>query len=112
MSHDPTEFTRERDILIAEVAEVCCSPLALLTRLTLLRPPALTPSPAPAQALGRCVTNLNLLNRNIENVAVVGQGFEPVHTLWKQFEAVMANASVGASRFTFDASLPCCTKLT
>jgi hypothetical protein len=40
------------------------------------------------------VTNLNLLNRNIENVAVVGQGFEPVHTLWKQFEAVMANASV------------------
>lgn len=40
------------------------------------------------------MTNLNLLNRNIENVATVGQGFEPVHTLWKQFEAVMANASV------------------
>ena len=43
------------------------------------------------------MTNLNLLNRNIENVAVVGQGFEPVHALWKQFEAVMANASVSGT---------------
>jgi len=40
---------------------------------------------------------MNLLNRNIENVAVVGQGFEPVHTLWTQFESVMANASVRQS---------------
>lgn len=29
MIHDPTEFTRERDILIAEVAEVCCPSLRL-----------------------------------------------------------------------------------
>lgn len=38
------------------------------------------------------MTNVNQLNRNIESVAVVGSGFEPVHKLWKEFEAVMANA--------------------
>ncbi|KAI5479388.1 DASH complex, subunit Dad1 [Pseudohyphozyma bogoriensis] len=44
-----------------------------------------------AENLARCVTNVNQLNRNIENVSTVGAGFAPVHNLWKQFEAVMAS---------------------
>ncbi|BGP00243.1 hypothetical protein RTG_01951 [Rhodotorula toruloides ATCC 204091] len=60
-----SDFERERDRLIAEIAE----------------------------NLGKCVTAVNQLNRNIENVTQVGGGFDAVHHLWASFQQVMANGS-------------------
>lgn len=36
------------------------------------------------------MTSVNQLNRNIENVALVGSGFQQVNSLWKQFENAMS----------------------
>ncbi|GAA6012915.1 hypothetical protein JCM11491_006224 [Sporobolomyces phaffii] len=58
---DRTEFERERDRLVAEIAE----------------------------SLGKCVSSVNQLNRNIESVNSVGQGFDSVSNLWNQFSQVM-----------------------
>ncbi|BGO92176.1 hypothetical protein NBRC10512_000907 [Rhodotorula toruloides] len=60
-----SDFERERDRLVAEIAE----------------------------NLGKCVTAVNQLNRNIENVTQVGGGFDAVHHLWTSFQQVMANGS-------------------
>ncbi|ORY89773.1 DASH complex subunit Dad1-domain-containing protein [Leucosporidium creatinivorum] len=62
---DKTDFERERDRLIAEIAE----------------------------NLAKCCSSVNQLNRNIENVIEVGKGFDSVHDLWKQFETVMAGST-------------------
>ncbi|GAA5964988.1 hypothetical protein JCM3765_004818 [Sporobolomyces pararoseus] len=56
-----TEFERERDRLVAEIAE----------------------------SLGKCVSSVNQLNRNIESVNTVGQGFDSVSNLWNQFSQVI-----------------------
>ncbi|GAA5828932.1 hypothetical protein JCM3766R1_003870 [Sporobolomyces carnicolor] len=56
-----TEFERERDRLVAEIAE----------------------------SLGKCVSSVNQLNRNIESVNSVGQGFDSVANLWSKFSQVM-----------------------
>ncbi|GAA5934805.1 Dad1p [Sporobolomyces koalae] len=56
-----SDFERERDRLVAEIAE----------------------------SLGKCVTSVNQLNRNIETVNSVGQGFDSVSNLWNQFSQVM-----------------------
>ncbi|GAA6005672.1 DASH complex subunit DAD1 [Rhodotorula paludigena] len=61
---DKSDFERERDRLVAEIAE----------------------------NLGKCVTSVNQLNRHIENVTQVGGGFDAVHSLWSQFEGVMASS--------------------
>jgi hypothetical protein len=45
------------------------------------------------QNLGKCVSAVNQLNRNIENVTQVGDGIEPVHNLWSQFQDVMQSGS-------------------
>ncbi|SGY13756.1 BQ5605_C010g05964 [Microbotryum silenes-dioicae] len=66
MTESSPHFERERSRLIAEIAEAT-----------------------------KCVTSANALNRNIENVASVSSGFEPVHALWNQFQTVMLNGSVG-----------------
>ncbi|GAA6002890.1 hypothetical protein JCM10207_001884 [Rhodosporidiobolus poonsookiae] len=58
---DKSEFERERDRLVAEIAE----------------------------NLGKCLTATNQLNRNIENVVQVGTGFDAVHSLWTQFQSVV-----------------------
>ncbi|CEQ41984.1 hypothetical protein JCM21900_004844 [Sporobolomyces salmonicolor] len=62
---DKSDFERERDRLVSEIAE----------------------------NLGKCVTAVNQLNRNIENVAQVGGGFDAVHALWAQFQQVMASGT-------------------
>ncbi|KAL8291801.1 hypothetical protein RQP46_002059 [Phenoliferia psychrophenolica] len=64
-----SDFERERDRLISEIAEAS--------------PPLIA---------------VNQLNRNIENVTTVGASFEPVHALWKQFENVMGTTSVQAEQ--------------
>lgn len=64
-----SEFERERDRLVAEIAE----------------------------NLAKCVTSVNQLNRNIEAVTTVGAGFEPVQHLWQQFERVMGTSSVATA---------------
>ncbi|GAA5890590.1 hypothetical protein JCM8208_004925 [Rhodotorula glutinis] len=61
---DKSSFERERDRLIAEIAD----------------------------NLGKCLNNINTLNRNIENVTAVGN-FESVHDLWSQFQDVVARGS-------------------
>lgn len=83
-----SEFERERDRLVAEIAEVRRTP-------RLPDPLLAHPSPPyPAQNLAKCVTSVNQLNRNIEAVTTVGAGFEPVQHLWQQFERVMGTSSV------------------
>ncbi|KAM0751624.1 hypothetical protein T439DRAFT_324813 [Meredithblackwellia eburnea MCA 4105] len=62
-----SDFKRDRDHLIAEIAE----------------------------NFAKCITSVNQLNRNIESVTIVGAGFEPVNNLWKQFENVMGEAKAG-----------------
>ncbi|BGP16970.1 hypothetical protein JCM10213_007416 [Rhodosporidiobolus nylandii] len=62
---DKTEFERERDRLIGEVAD----------------------------SLGKALNALNTLNRNIESTANVGEGFRSVHGLWSQFADVMQSGS-------------------
>ncbi|GAA5871502.1 hypothetical protein JCM16303_000775 [Sporobolomyces ruberrimus] len=59
--NERTDFERERDRLVAEIAE----------------------------NLGKCVSSVNQLNRNIESVNSVGQGFDSVSNLWNQFSQVM-----------------------
>ncbi|BGP40862.1 hypothetical protein JCM10450v2_004866 [Rhodotorula kratochvilovae] len=61
---DRSDFERERDKLIAEVAD----------------------------NLTKCLNSVNQLNRNIENVTAVGN-FESVHDLWSQFQDVVARGS-------------------
>ncbi|GAA5848301.1 hypothetical protein JCM9279_001003 [Rhodotorula babjevae] len=61
---DKSSFERERDRLIAEIAD----------------------------NLGKCLNGINTLNRNIENVTAVGN-FESVHDLWAQFQDVVARGS-------------------
>ncbi|GAA6061326.1 hypothetical protein JCM10212_003216 [Sporobolomyces blumeae] len=65
---DRSDFERERDRLVAEIAE----------------------------SLAKCVTATNQLNRNIENVTNVGAGFESVSNLWTQFGHVMGGTGVGS----------------
>ncbi|GAA5977906.1 hypothetical protein JCM11641_004325 [Rhodosporidiobolus odoratus] len=62
---DQSDFGRERQRLIGEVAE----------------------------NLAKCITSLNQLNRNIEDTAAVGKGFDAVHSLWTQFADVMQSGS-------------------
>ncbi|GAA6051469.1 hypothetical protein JCM3770_004547 [Rhodotorula araucariae] len=61
---DRSDFDRERDRLIAEIAD----------------------------NLTKCLNSVNQLNRNIENVTAVGN-FESVHDLWSQFQDVVARGS-------------------
>ncbi|POY71134.1 hypothetical protein BMF94_5891 [Rhodotorula taiwanensis] len=58
-------FERERDRLVAEIAE----------------------------NLGKCVTAVNQLNRNIENVTSVDDGFSSVYDTWSRFQQALANGS-------------------
>ncbi|GAA5830406.1 hypothetical protein JCM5353_002433 [Sporobolomyces roseus] len=46
-----------------------------------------------AENLGKCVTSVNQLNRNIESVNSVGSGFDQVSGLWNQFSQVMQPSS-------------------
>ncbi|SCV69837.1 BQ2448_1231 [Microbotryum intermedium] len=71
MTETSPHFERERSRLVAEIAEAT-----------------------------KCVTSVNALNRNIENVISVGSGFEPVHALWTQFQTVMLNGSVANAETT------------
>ncbi|KAK4054193.1 hypothetical protein OIV83_001219 [Microbotryomycetes sp. JL201] len=74
---DRSPFERERDRLVAEIAE----------------------------NLAKCCSSVNQLNRNMDNVVEVGRGFDAVHDLWKQFETVMANG-VGPEDAARDGILP------
>ncbi|GAA5905815.1 Dad1p [Sporobolomyces salmoneus] len=56
-----SDFERERDRLVAEIAE----------------------------SLAKAVTSVNQLNRNIESVNSVGQQFDSVSNLWTKFSQVM-----------------------
>ncbi|KAK4054679.1 hypothetical protein OIO90_003491 [Microbotryomycetes sp. JL221] len=76
-SHDRSNFERERDKLIAEIAE----------------------------NLAKCCSNVNQLNRNMDNVVEVGRGFDAVDDLWMQFQTVMANG-VGPQDSARDQILP------
>ncbi|GAA6017184.1 hypothetical protein JCM8202_005937 [Rhodotorula sphaerocarpa] len=58
-------FERERDRLVAEIAE----------------------------NLGKCVTAVNQLNRNIENVTSVDNGFSSVYDTWSSFQQALASGS-------------------
>ena len=79
-----SDFERERDRLISEIAEASTPGRVSQD---------LQPDHSSQQNLAKCVTSVNQLNRNIENVTTVGAGFEPVHHLWKQFENVMGTSS-------------------
>ncbi|EMR11164.1 hypothetical protein PNEG_00759 [Pneumocystis murina B123] len=43
-----------------------------------------------AQSMEQIITNLNILNRNIESFITVGKEFESVSTLWKMFHDVLS----------------------
>ncbi|GAA5988053.1 hypothetical protein JCM10908_002045 [Rhodotorula pacifica] len=62
---DTTAFERERDKLVAEIAE----------------------------NLGKCVTAVNALNRNIENVTSVDGGFSAVYSTWSKFQQALETGS-------------------
>lgn len=88
---DKTEFERERDRLIAEIAEVSRSSADRDALQPTRRVRLLTPV-ARLQNLAKCCSSVNQLNRNIENVIEVGKGFDSVHDLWQQFETVMTGS--------------------
>ncbi|GAA6032555.1 hypothetical protein JCM8097_004813 [Rhodosporidiobolus ruineniae] len=62
---DKSDFERERDRLVADIAD----------------------------SLGKTITAVNQLNRNIENVTAAGSGVDAVHDLWSQFQDVMQSGS-------------------
>ncbi|KTW28831.1 hypothetical protein T552_01460 [Pneumocystis carinii B80] len=43
-----------------------------------------------AQSMEQIITNLNILNRNMESFIAVGKEFESVSTLWKMFHDVLS----------------------
>ncbi|KAG4301010.1 hypothetical protein PCK1_002709 [Pneumocystis canis] len=43
-----------------------------------------------AQSMEQIITNLNILNRNMESFISVGKEFESVSTLWKIFHDVLS----------------------
>lgn len=43
-----------------------------------------------AQSMEQIITNLNILNRNMESFITVGKEFESVSTLWKMFHDVLS----------------------
>ncbi|QSL65114.1 hypothetical protein MERGE_002419 [Pneumocystis wakefieldiae] len=43
-----------------------------------------------AHSLEQIITNLNILNRNMESFITVGKEFESVSTLWKMFHDVLS----------------------
>ncbi|KAI9590835.1 DASH complex subunit Dad1-domain-containing protein [Syncephalis fuscata] len=54
---DQAIFERERDVLINEIA----------------------------QSIENVVTNMNLLNQNLDNIVTLGRDFEHIATLWANF---------------------------
>lgn len=95
-AYDRSEFALEREKLIGEIAEVrqrFPSPSYLHFRRLLFANAWSASTGNPAQNLARCVSNVNQLNRNIENVALVGTGFHQVNMLWKQFENTMSETA-------------------
>ncbi|GAA5966514.1 hypothetical protein JCM8115_002701 [Rhodotorula mucilaginosa] len=68
-AHDSTAFERERDKLVAEIAE----------------------------NLGKCVTAVNQLNRNIEDVTSVDGGFSAVYSTWSRFQRALETGSYADS---------------
>ncbi|CAO1627719.1 unnamed protein product [Parajaminaea phylloscopi] len=61
-------FVRERERLVAEIAE----------------------------SLGQVLNNSNALNRKLEESILVGKEFEPVAALWGRFAGMMSSHGVGA----------------
>ena len=90
-THDAAPFERERDKLVAEIAEVSSSPLGTCV-LKLTSPP-----PWASQNLGKCVTAVNQLNRNIEDVTSVDGGFSAVYSTWSRFQRALETGSYADS---------------
>lgn len=94
-THDAAPFERERDKLVAEIAEVSSSPPGICV-LKLTSPP-LPPPPWASQNLGKCVTAVNQLNRNIEDVTSVDGGFSAVYSTWSRFQRALETGSYADS---------------
>lgn len=87
-------FERERDKLVAEIAEV----QALRPAHPPHSPSWLTSTLAPPpQNLAKCVTAVNQLNRNIEDVTSVDGGFSAVYTTWSRFQRALETGSFADS---------------
>ncbi|KAL1994776.1 hypothetical protein VTN49DRAFT_963 [Thermomyces lanuginosus] len=63
--HQPTEFERQRELLIREIA----------------------------LGMENVLQNINRLNRNLESIIAVGNEFSSVEALWSQFENFMGPAA-------------------
>lgn len=79
-----TAFERERDKLVAEISEVSVAPQSLSPRHPSLQTVLKSLGLGVVQSLGRLLTNVNALNRNIEAANLVGKQFDHPHTLWSK----------------------------